>query len=260
MSTGSNPVTTIGTANRCADRENIPRIPSPCRRARRQGLPGCCTVRRRKNELEGGGDRDVRTEDREVRQTEPSRLADGHRVGRGGRLEPDGEEDDLLRRVPPGDRHGVERGVDDAHVAALGLDGEEVPRDPGTLSMSPNDVKMTFGPGRDEERLGRSSPPASRTPGTRDRARGVTLSGISGSMPYWTMVVRLAAADLHDDPGAVVCARIWAASPRAASASRNSSRNFTRQVQARPDRAQPQARRPPVSHAASRGLPPRPSC
>jgi hypothetical protein len=46
----------------------------------------------------------------------------------------------------PGELHGVQGRVDDPHVAAGGLDGEEVAfRLPGTRSMSPKEQKITSG-------------------------------------------------------------------------------------------------------------------
>ena len=49
------------------------------------------------------------------------RLPDRHGIGRRGGLKADGEEDDLLVRIRGGDPQAIERRIDDAHVAALGL-------------------------------------------------------------------------------------------------------------------------------------------
>src|SRR5690606_39742532 len=65
-------------------------------------------------------------EDAEVRDPEFARAPDGHRIRRCGGLEADGEEDDLAIGVPARELEGVERGVDDPHVAAARADGEEV--------------------------------------------------------------------------------------------------------------------------------------
>ena len=53
-------------------------------------------------------------------------LIDGHRGGRGGGLEADGEEDDLFRRVIFCEFDGVERRIGDADIPASGFDGEQV--------------------------------------------------------------------------------------------------------------------------------------
>jgi hypothetical protein len=50
----------------------------------------------------------------------------GHGVGRRRGLEADGEEDDLPVRVLLRELHGVQRRVDDAHVAAVRLHGQQV--------------------------------------------------------------------------------------------------------------------------------------
>ncbi len=80
--------------------------------------------------LKDGGDhrrhQDVRDEHAEVGQLPLAGQPDGHGVGRGGRLEADGEEDHLA--VGPGGRQadGVEGRVDDADVAAVRLELEQV--------------------------------------------------------------------------------------------------------------------------------------
>src|SRR5664279_2029465 len=63
---------------------------------------------------------------REVGDPEPLGLVHGHRVRRCGGLEPDAEEDDLPVRVLLRDLQRVQRGVDDADVAAVTLDPEQV--------------------------------------------------------------------------------------------------------------------------------------
>ncbi len=49
-----------------------------------------------------------------------------HGVGRGGGFKADAEENHLLVRVLDGEFDGVERRIDDAHVAAAALDLKEV--------------------------------------------------------------------------------------------------------------------------------------
>jgi len=72
------------------------------------------------------GDEHVRHEEREVLDAETLGLVHRHRVGRRGRLKPDTEEHDLAVRVLPSQLQRVQRGVDDADVAALALDAEQV--------------------------------------------------------------------------------------------------------------------------------------
>ena len=95
---------------------------------------------------------------------------------------------------------GIERRIDDAHVAALALDLEQIAAVPGTRSMSPNEQKITPGCAAMASALSISS-------------SGVTHTGQPGP---WTISsrgqhlvdavlddgVRLAAADFHDLPRA----------------------------------------------------------
>ena len=68
----------------------------------------------------------MRDQDAEVVDAAPRGLGDGHRVGGRRGLEADREEHDLPGRVREGDLHRVERAVDDPHVGATGLEGEQV--------------------------------------------------------------------------------------------------------------------------------------
>jgi hypothetical protein len=68
-----------------------------------------------------------------------------HGVGRRGGFKADAEEDHLLVRILDGEFDGVQRRIDDAHVAAAALDLEQVASVPGTRSMSPKEQKMTPG-------------------------------------------------------------------------------------------------------------------
>ena len=83
----------------------------------------------------------------------PGRKVHGHRVGRGGGLEPDAEEDDLPVGVLLSQPDRVERRVDDAHVAALAFTRNRSCSLPGTRSMSPNEQKITSGTRGDRQRL-----------------------------------------------------------------------------------------------------------
>ena len=144
--------------------------------------------RRREDGLHRGRDEDVRDQHREVRQAQPPRLPG--RQGRGGRggLEADGEEDHLPRRVLPRDPHGIQRRVDDPHVAPLGPDAEQVAstsRAPAacrrTSRRSPPAARRSPAPGR-------SAPAGSRRPGSPARAPAASPSGTSRSMPLRTRV------------------------------------------------------------------------
>jgi hypothetical protein len=75
------------------------------------------------------------------------------RVGGRGGLEADGEEDHLAVGVAARQLHGVERRVDHPDIAAGRLDRQQIGGEPGTRSMSPNEVKITSGRRGDGERL-----------------------------------------------------------------------------------------------------------
>ena len=65
---------------------------------------------------------------REILQPFLRRLINGHRRrGRGG-FKTDAEENDFPRRILLGDFHRVERRINDAHVAAAGLDRKQIRR------------------------------------------------------------------------------------------------------------------------------------
>ena len=69
---------------------------------------------------------DMRDEQREIGEPLSLSAPRRHRVRRRGRLEPDGEEDHLAIRIGAGDGERVERRIDDPHVAAVGLGGQQV--------------------------------------------------------------------------------------------------------------------------------------
>ena len=93
-----------------------------------------------------GGTSTCETRMREVLDAIVIGLPDGHGVrGRGG-FESDGEEDDLLLRIRFGELEGIERRVDDAHVARLRpWRRTSSSHDPGTRSMSPKEQKIASG-------------------------------------------------------------------------------------------------------------------
>ena len=129
---------------------------------------------------DGGRHEHVRHEHREVADAQRASTRDGKRVGGRGRLEADGEEHDLAVGVLLGDAHGVERRVDDPHVGARRTSGAGGRCcEPGTRSMSPNEVKITPGRARDgvglvdllerrdAHRAARGRAPARCPPGSR---------------------------------------------------------------------------------------------
>jgi len=71
-----------------------------------------------------------------------ARREDRHRVGRGSRLEADGEEDHALAGVLARDPDGVERRVDHATSAPRLRSVSRSPREPGPQHVA-EEVKMT---------------------------------------------------------------------------------------------------------------------
>src|SRR5690606_15441721 len=82
--------------------------------------------RRAQDRLDGRRHEYVRDENAEVGDALLRGLPDGHGVGRGGRLEADGEKDDLLVRVGLRDFERVQRRVDDAYVAAARFGRQQI--------------------------------------------------------------------------------------------------------------------------------------
>ena len=72
-------------------------------------------------------------------------LPDGHGIGRSCGLKSYSEENDLTIGIGRCEVHGIERGIDDPHVAPLRLELQQVAVRPGTRSMSPKEQKMTLG-------------------------------------------------------------------------------------------------------------------
>ncbi len=128
------------------------------------------------------------------------RLVHGHRVsGRRG-FEAHGEEHDLPGGVLGGDPERVERRVDDADVAAGGLDGQEVAVGAGDAQHVAERTEDHVGPGGQRNR-------AIDLLERRDthRAAGAVQQRDVGWQQFVDTVfengVRLPAADLHDRPG-----------------------------------------------------------
>ncbi len=198
MSSGSKPVTTMGTWNcrgdgaifvHAGDRADVPR--------RQKSLH---PVRRR---FEHGGDRrrheDVGDQGREVFQPQPRRLGHRHRVGRRSGLEADGEEDHLAIRMPLGQGHGLHRRVDDAHVAPFRLHREEVLRRAGHAEHVAERAKDRFPPRGDGHGLvdhfqRRDADRAARSVDQRNLRWQHLIQREADDR------VRLPAADLHDVP------------------------------------------------------------
>ncbi len=142
----------------------------------------------------------VRDQHREVGQPELAGLEDRHRIGRRGRLEPDAEEDHLAAGVLPGYLNGVERRVDDSHIAALALDPEQVLAAAGDAQHVAERAEDHAGAGGDRQglvdHLERGD--AHRAAGAMDQ---LDLGRQQLVDPVADDRVRLPTADLHDRPG-----------------------------------------------------------
>ena len=103
-------------------------------------MPGAC-----KMAAIAGGTSTCATSMEKLSHPQASGLDQRHGVGRRGGLEADAEEHHPPGGVVARDVHGVQRRVDHAHVGAAALSASRSPREPGTRSMSPNEVKMTSG-------------------------------------------------------------------------------------------------------------------
>ena len=68
----------------------------------------------------------MRDEQAEVLHAATAGEPDGHGIRRRRGLETDRKEHDTTVRPGGGDLHGVQRGVDDAHVVPLGLQTQQV--------------------------------------------------------------------------------------------------------------------------------------
>ena len=151
---------------------------------------------------------------------EPLGLVDRHRVGRRGGLEADAEEHHLPVGVLPGQLQRVERRVDDAHVAALALDPEQV-------------LARCRAPAACRRRSRRSRPGRAAISSALSMiSSGVTHTGQPGPVDQLDLVgqqlvdavpddrVGLPAADLHHRPAA---GWRWRGSRRAACAASSGS-------------------------------------
>ncbi len=110
-------------------------------------------ARRLHDRLDRRGHPDVGDQQAEVVDAEPLRLVDRHGVGRGGGLEADAEEHHLALRVLLRDAQGVQRGVDDAYVAALAAHLEQVTAGAGHPEHVPEGAEDHVGSGGDLQRL-----------------------------------------------------------------------------------------------------------
>ena len=149
--------------------------------------------------LDGRRDEHVRDQQREVPHALAPGLVDRERVtGRGG-LEADGEEHDLAIGQAPRERERVQRRVDDAHVAALGLRGAQVDRPAGDAQHVAVAAQHDVGSARERDGViedlgGRDAHRAPRAVQERDQGRQQLLE------PEARDRVRLPAAHLHDAP------------------------------------------------------------
>ena len=197
-SSGSKPVTTIGTRYFAAigSYSVQPMIAHTWPAARNAWT---WLVGDSRSAVIAGGTSTWRDEDAEVVDAAAGGLGDGHRVrGRGG-LEADGEEHDLLGRVREGDLERVERAVDDAHVGAAGLEGEQVRGGAGHaqhVAVAGEDDVRAGGDGEGlVDLLQRRHADRAAGPVDHPDALGQRLVD-----PLLDDRVRLAAADLHEGP------------------------------------------------------------
>ena len=199
MSSGSKPVTTIGTPNRSASagvlahphhRAHVPGREERLHPAHRRGH----------DRLDRRWHADVADQQAEVLDAELLGLVDRHRVGRRGGLEADAEEDHLLVGVVPREVERVERRVDDAHVAAGALDPEQVLLAAGHAQHVAERAEDHVGPRRDLQRLvdDLERGDADRAAGSVDQLDAVGQQLVE-AVPDDR--VGLAAADLHHRPG-----------------------------------------------------------
>ena len=150
----------------------------------------------------------------------------GHGIGRRGRLEADGEEDDLPIRIGRGQVHGIERRIDDAHVAALRFELQQIAVRAGHAQHVAEGAEDDVGPGGDGvgpvDHLQRRD--ADRTAGAVHQL--ARPSGKMRSRPYLTMVCVWPPQTSMMVHGRGHRAAMAAASLRAARVSRYSSRYF----------------------------------
>ena len=125
MSSGSKPVTTIGTRYCRGEGPIFVHAHDGADVAGRQ-KPLHAVPRRREDRLDGRRHQHMGDQQRKIRPAPAGRLHDGHGVGRGRGLEADGKEHHLPLGVLLGQRHGVHRRVDDPHVAPFRLHGQQV--------------------------------------------------------------------------------------------------------------------------------------
>ena len=113
---------------------------------------------------------------------------DGHRVGRGRRLEADREEDDLAIGLCRGQVHGVERRVDDPDVAARRLELQQI----AVASRAPAACRRTSRRSRRVARRSRARRSIISSDVTQTGQPGPWTSSTSGgrirSIPYLTML------------------------------------------------------------------------
>ena len=80
----------------------------------------------REQSADGGRHENVRNEQAEISQAEAFGLQNGHGMCGSGGLKTDGEENDFAVGESAREIHGVRRRVNDANVAAFGLDVEQI--------------------------------------------------------------------------------------------------------------------------------------
>ena len=200
MSSGSKPVTTMGALIARADGEVFAVAHDGADVAGAEESLHAI-FRRGEDGFERGRDEHVRDQQRDVGHLLFAGAPGEHGIGGGGGFEADGEEDDLFVGIGAGDLEAVQRRVDDAHVAAVGLDGEEVAIGAGHAQHVAKGAEDDVGAARDGVRLVDHLQRRDA-----DRAAGAVHQFHAFGQKLVDAIlhdgVGLAAADLHQHPGA----------------------------------------------------------
>ena len=157
-------------------------------------------VGRAQNRLHGRRHQHVRDQQREVLEALLRGLINRHRRGGGGGFEADAEEDHFLGRVLLRELHGVQRRIDDPHIAAAGFDGQQIGRAARHAEHVAERAEDHVRPGGDLQRLVNQFErrDADRAAGAVDERDLLGQQFIDAELDDG---MGLAAADLHEGPG-----------------------------------------------------------
>ena len=225
-SSGSKPVTTIGTPVG-VDQRPVLRVPMTSTRGRRRGSRRPAFVRGEQDRLDRRRDEHVAHEHREVRQAPRSRAWTTAMAFAGAVVsKPIAKNTTSRSGCSSAMATGVERRVDDTHVAALALHPEQVTLAAGHPQHVAERTEDHLGAGGDVEGpvddLQRGD--AHRAPGPVDELDGVGQELVDAVADDR---VGLAAAHLHDRPGSCGVRGDLVEQGRASPGRANSSRYFT---------------------------------